>query len=124
MLTEPVTMVTASSASTADRTRFTPATIRRRSWRSATAPAGTPNSSWGRIWARAAIETSSGSRVSEATSSGPAASATPSPALVTTDDARSQRKLRPSLAGATVSAASANGLATRRRIPSRRQRPV
>ena len=104
MLTVPAPIVAASTASTTARARFTTTTMRRRSKRSAIAPAGTPKRRFGRYWLSSAIETSSGSRVSEATSSGPAARAMPSPTLVTSEDARSQRKLRPSRAGAMVSA--------------------
>ena len=52
------------------RTRLTTTTIRRRSNRSATAPASTPNRSGGRSGSRAS-ETRNGSLVCEATSSGP-----------------------------------------------------
>ena len=49
------------------------------------------------------MATSSGSRVWEATSSGPAARAIPSPRLDTHDEANSQRKPVPRRPGATVS---------------------
>ena len=54
-----------------------------------------------------AIETSNGSRVWLATSSGPAASAIPSPMLVRTDATSSRRNQRPSRGGAIRSAATA-----------------
>ena len=51
----------------------------------------------------AAAATSTGLRVCDATSSGPAAIIRPSPRLVVHDEATSQRKLRPSREGNTVS---------------------
>ena len=110
MFTAPVTIVAASSARTSARARLTTTMIRTRSTRSATTPAAKPNSSTGTFWARSAIETSSGSRVSEATSSGPAASATPSPMLVRTVVASSHRNERPRRDGAIASARRAAGL--------------
>ncbi len=71
MLTAPVMIVATSSASTSARPRFTMTTSRRRSNRSAAAPPRTPNSSAGRYSLRSAIETRNGSRVWDATSSGP-----------------------------------------------------
>ena len=112
MLTCPVKMVPASRARITARTMLTAAMRRIRSTRSATTPAAKPNSRTGRFWARTAIETSSGSRVCDATRSGPAASARPSPTLLTTAVARSQRKLRPRRAGAMDSVRRAMGLAT------------
>ena len=64
MFTLPVTIVVARSASTSARARLTTTMIRIRSTRSATTPAANPNSSTGTFWARSAIETRSGSRVS------------------------------------------------------------
>jgi hypothetical protein len=64
------------------------------------------------------MDTRNGSSVWEATSSGPAARAMPSPALLIRVDARSQRKLRPSLAGATVSVIRAGKDRTGGRIPT------
>ena len=95
-------------------------TIRRRSNRSAAAPPRTPNSRIGRYSLRSAIETRNGSRVCDATSSGPAASTTPSPALLTIVAARSQRKLRPSLAGTMASVGRRESGCTGGRIPAGR----
>ena len=110
MLTLPVTIVVASSASTRARAMLTTTMIRIRSTRSATTPAANPNSRTGTFWASSAIETSSGSRVSEATRRGPAASATPSPMFVRTDVASSHRNERPRRDGAVASARRATGL--------------
>ena len=96
-------IVTTRMASTTARTRLTTMTIRRRSKRSAVAPPRTPNRRTGRYSLRSAIETRNGSWVWDATSSGPAASTTPSPTLLTMVAASSQRKLRPSRAGTMVS---------------------
>ncbi len=63
MLTVPLAIVQASTARTTARARSTAATIRRRSKRSAIPPATIPNTSFGSVCARSAIETSSGSRV-------------------------------------------------------------
>ncbi len=101
MVTLPVTMVAARTPRTAARPRFMAMTRRRRSYRSATAPATAPKSSGGSVEARSAIDTRSGSCVCDATRRGPAASTTPSPAFDTTFAASSQRKLRPSRAGAS-----------------------
>ena len=87
----PVTIVTTRAASTTARTASAAITIRRRSSRSDSTPAYRPNTSGGAHRSRAASETRNGSSVSEATSSGPAASAMPSPRLVVQDDASSQR---------------------------------
>ena len=73
----------------AARARLTTATIRRRSNRSAIAPAGRPNRRFGSCCASTAIDTSSGSRVRDATSNGPAARAIPSPTLA--DQRRGQQ---------------------------------
>ncbi len=70
---------------------------------SVTAPATRPNSSGGSHCTPAARETRNGSRVSEATSSGPAARAMPSPRLEVHEEASSQRNPVPSRAGTTVS---------------------
>ena len=99
MLTVPLTITTTRAASTMARPMFTTTTIRRRSNRSAAAPPRTPNSRTGRYSLRSAIETRNGSRVCDATSSGPAAMTTPSPALLMTVAASSQRKPGPSLPG-------------------------
>ena len=61
-------------------------TIRRRSTRSASAPAYRPNSSQGSRCSTAASATRNGSWVCEATSSGPAARARPSPRLDVQDE--------------------------------------
>src|SRR5215218_6262679 len=109
MLTAPVTIVAARTARIAARHTLTRAIIRTRSTRSATTPAVKPNSSTGTFCASNAIETRSGSRVCDATSSGPAASATPSPTLVRTEVARSHRNERPRRAGTVASARRATG---------------
>ncbi len=114
MLTASLTIVTARTARMAARTRLTAAMSRTRSTRSATTPACTPNSSTGRFWASAAIDTRNGSRVWLATSSGPAASAIPSPMLVMTDATSSRRNPRPSREGAIRSATTVNGDGTPR----------
>ena len=118
MFTFPLTIVATSTPRTTARPRFTTMTMRRRSNRSAAAPPNTPNSSTGRYSAKRAIDTSSGSCVWEATSSGPAASAMPSPTLLMVVADRSQRKLRPSLAGVTVSVIRASSVRTGGRIPT------
>ncbi len=104
MPTSPVTMVTTRMASTKARTRFTTMTIRRRSNRSAATPPITPNRSVGRYSLKRARDTRNGSWVSEATSSGPADTTTPSPMLLTIVADSSQRKPDPSLVGAIASA--------------------
>ena len=73
MFTASVTIVATSTARTMARPRFTTTTIRRRSNRSAAAPPMTPNSRNGRYSLNSASETRNGSRVCDATSSGPAA---------------------------------------------------
>ncbi len=118
MFTVPLTIVTTSAASTKARPRSTRTMTRLRSNRSAATPPMTPNSSAGRYWLSSAIETRKGSRVCEATSSGPAETATPSPTLLTNDADRSQRKLVPSLVGATVSMTLAGNARTGGRIPA------
>ncbi len=107
MLTLPVTIVAVRTASTPARRRFATTTIRRRSNRSAATPPMTPKRSTGRYSVSSASDTRNGSRVCEATSSGPAATTTPSPTLLTTVADSSQRKLDPSLPGATTSTNSA-----------------
>ena len=104
MVACPVARVAASPASTTTRAAFTATTIRRRSQRSASAPASRPNSRGGSHCRVAPSATRRASDVRDATSRGPAASAIPSPRLLTHDDASSHRKGRPSRAGATVSA--------------------
>jgi hypothetical protein len=66
-------------------------TIRRRLSRSESTPAHSPKTSGGAQRSNAAIATRKGSVVSEATSSGPAAIAMPSPRLVVHDEPSSQR---------------------------------
>jgi hypothetical protein len=114
MSTLPVRIEAASNPSTAARARSTVATIRARLRRSASAPASRAKTSQGRRWSRVASATKLGSRVTEAMSSGPAASAKPSPRLDTQEDATSQRKLVPSRRGSRLS---------RSRFTLRRERP-
>ena len=78
--------------------------IRRRSNRSATTPASSPNNSHGSRCSTTASATRNGSRVCDATSSGPAASAMPSPRLLTQNDPSNHRNDGPSRAGAMTSA--------------------
>lgn len=103
-VTASATTRAVSTASTAARTESAVITIRRRSYRSAASPATRPNTSGGahRIMAASAIGT--GSWVSEAISSGPAAAATPSPKFVDHEDARSHRKPVPRRRGTRISA--------------------
>ena len=89
------------------RAGSTTTTIRRRSKRSAAAPPITPNSRTGRYSLSSAIETRNGSWSARRRAAGPAARTTPSPALLTTAAARSQRKLRPSRVGTMASAGRA-----------------
>ena len=107
MSTQPTTMATHSTATTTARRPSATMTTSRRSSRSATAPAHSPNSSHGRRCNSAASETSTALRVCEATSSGPAASATPSPMLLTHEEATSHRKDVPMRGGSTRSRSGA-----------------
>lgn len=75
--------ITASAPTTTARSRLTTTMRRRRSSRSTYAPPMSENNSHGSCWMNTAPATSAGSSVSDATSSGPAASATPSPTLDT-----------------------------------------
>jgi hypothetical protein len=93
MSTWRVTISVVSRTRIAIRTRPVTMTIAQRSSRSATTPAYRPNRSQGSRWSNAAIATASASRVTDATSSGPAARVIPSPRFVTQDEASSQRKL-------------------------------
>ena len=93
----------ASSTRTRVRTESTTMTSRRRSSRSVTAPAHSPNSSGGSHWSSAASATRNASSVRDATSSGPAASTIPSPRFVLHDEASSHRNPVPSRRGTTVS---------------------
>ncbi len=97
--TRPAIIVAMRTLSTTARIPSAAITIRRRSSRSDSTPAYRPNTSGGAHRSRAASDTRNGSRVSDATSSGPAATATPSPRFVVQDDANSQRKPAPSRAG-------------------------
>src|SRR3954465_7279452 len=103
MLTVSVTIDATSRASTTARIPSTTTTINRRSSRSARAPANRPNSSQGTCCNNPAAATSRGSWLCDATSSGPAASAKPSPRFETQDDASHQRKPAPSRLGAIAS---------------------
>ena len=123
MLTEPVTMVATRTARASARPRSTAMTRRRRSKRSATVPPRTPKSRVGRYSLRTAIETRNGLLVCDATSSGPAASTMPSPTLLMSAAASSQRKLRPSRVGTMVSVVQASGERTRGRIQALRGAP-
>ena len=119
MLTVPPAIVATSRTSTAARTRFTTMTIRRRSNRSAATPPMIPKSRAGRYSLSSARETRNGSRVCEATRSGPADEGNPSPTLLTTVADRSQRKFRPSRAGAMTSAIAIGGWWHQRGSPVR-----
>ena len=103
MLTCSVTITMHRPTSTTARAASMTITSTRRSRRSAMAPARSPNTNHGSWKDMAAAATSSGLRVWEATSSGPAAIISPSPRLVAQDDATSQRKEMPSRRGKTVS---------------------
>ena len=77
--------------------------ISRRSSRSVSAPAQSPKTSGGAHWSSAASATRNSWSVFEATSSGPAARAMPSPTLLVHDDAISRRNPRPRRGGAMTS---------------------
>jgi hypothetical protein len=96
-------MVAASNPTTPARSPLTATSNRRRSTRSMTAPATTPNTTHGMRWAKTAIATANGSRVIAATNSGPAASRTPSASPVSVAADHRTRKLRPSDAGSSAS---------------------
>src|SRR5659263_649090 len=113
--TRSVTTASARSIRTTARTTSTVTTMRRRSSLSVRAPANNPNINGGNHWTVAASATIAGLLVSEATTSGPAAIAMPSPRLLTHDDASSHRKPVPRRAGATV---STSRLTTARWYPS------
>ena len=83
--------------------RSTAITMRRRSSRSVSAPAHSPNSSGGATAQWPPARPGTARRVSEATSSGPAASAIPSPRLEIQDEARSNRNRGPRRLGTTTS---------------------
>jgi len=103
MFALPVSTAAVSTTSVAARTRSTVTTSSRRSTRSARTPAYKPNSSHGSRCSRPASATSSGSEVCEATSSGPAARASPSPRLLTQAEPTSQRNGVPMRAGRKAS---------------------
>ena len=122
MDTRAVTMVALSTATTPARSRSATMTTRRRSSRSASAPAHSPNSSQGSRCSTAAIATRTALRVCEATSSGPAARAIPSPMLLTHQDASSHRKPRPSRGGVTTSTIRLTVITTDQPTEGRRRR--
>ena len=104
-LTVSVAMVTVRPTTTTARAASTAALRSRRSaTRSTTAPASKPKSSHGRRCMNTASATANGSVVMEASSSGAAASRTPSPRFPATAAAHSHRKSRPRLGGAIRSA--------------------
>ena len=110
MLTCPERITAQSPTSTTARAPSIAITSTRRSRRSAIAPATSPKSSQGSWKATAAAATSTGLRVCDATSSGPAAIIRPSPRLVVHEDATSQRNEVPSRDGKTVSTTRLAGL--------------
>ena len=101
--TVPVPMLATSSPRTMTRTTSTPMTSDRRSSRSVTTPAGSAKSSLGSHCRVAASAIRNGESVCWATSSGPAAMASPSPRLPVHTDDSNQRKSLPRRAGATTS---------------------
>jgi len=101
--TRPVTNTPTSTPRAPTRTAFATSTMRRRSSRSESTPAQSPNTSGGAQRSRAASATRSGLAVSDATSSGPAATAIPSLRFVAHDDASNQRNPLPNRAGTTAS---------------------
>ena len=101
--TVPLITASASSTSTTARSRSTVTTMSRRSRRSATAPACRPKRSGGSHCSNAASATRKASWVWDATSSGPAAIAIPSPRFDTQDEASSHRKPTPRRSGTTAS---------------------
>src|SRR4051794_21169026 len=98
-----MTIVVARTASTPPRAKSTATTMRRRSSRSAMAPAYRLKSSHGRYWSRVARATSRGSRVCEATRRGPADTAIPSPRFDVPDEASNHRNETPNRLGAMTS---------------------
>src|SRR4051812_41079765 len=101
--TVPVAIAMLRRTRSAARATSTVMTISLRLMRSESAPAQTPNSRGGSHCRVAAEAMSRALWVSDATSSGPAASEMPSPVLLSHDDASSHRKLAPSRFGATAS---------------------
>ena len=115
MPTSPASRAVARTTRTPPRARSTPMTSRRRSTRSARTPACRPKSSHGSRCTRAPRATRNGSWVWPATSSGPAASAMPSPRLPTQDDPTSQRNGVPIRAGSALSTGPRTGTDCRHR---------
>ena len=97
--TRPVSIVSTRTASTTARLPSATITIRRRLSRSESTPACSPKTIGGAHRSSAASETRKALPVSEATSSGPAAAASPSPRFDVHDEASSQRYPVPSRAG-------------------------
>ena len=87
IVTCPVARNVTRTASSPARATLPTAISHRRSTRSATTPAYSPNSSHGSCWSSSAIATRNGSWVWEATSSGPAARPSPSARLLAHDAA-------------------------------------
>ena len=85
-----MTIASTSTTSMPARARSTRITIRSLLCRSVKPPASGAKSSGGSPWKVAAKATKNASSVSDATSSGPAAKANPSPRLVSQDDGNSQ----------------------------------
>jgi hypothetical protein len=109
----PASTATASSPMVPARTRSALAISQRRSARSATAPLGNANSSHGRVRATPTAPSVRGSVVSEAASSGAAATVTPSPRLDAADATSRVRSARdPSMAQFTTGAGRGAGAPT------------
>lgn len=115
MFTVPLKMVPNNMAITRQRNASPTITRRRRSNRSASAPAHSPNNNCGRRSNRPARATRNALSVCEATSNGPAATAMPSPMLATQDEASSQRKPMPNRSGMTAWTTAAHTFRTRAR---------
>ena len=101
----------ARSSRTPTRSRSTMTTMSLRSSRSASAPASSAKRNGGSHRRSAAIATRNSWSVWDATSSGPAAIAMPSPRLLTQVEAISHRKPTPSRVGATLSSNPLTGSA-------------
>jgi hypothetical protein len=95
MVTVPVAMVAHDPPSATARTTSTTTISRHRSRRSARTPPTSENSRQDSDWTNAAPATSTGSRVREATSSGPATMVTPSPTVETAEAVQSLVKSAP-----------------------------
>jgi hypothetical protein len=89
MVTVPVAMAAHSPPRATARTALTATISRCRSRRSARTPPTRENSSQDSDWTKAAPATSTGSRVREAMSSGPATMVTPSPMVETAEAVQS-----------------------------------